>query len=211
MRPPFFAKLILLAVCCVNLATTYVITEGGKEVGRYDENDGKNEVVEMPSDSPKPVLMKKEAAMKYSQDAGYSAELAETGKMVPDKHETLRVSGRVLDLISLKPVPGGKLICSSDLEKIEVPVAWTGSFSAKLPKPEKTALSIVYEPPPGYRNLLWRFQSGQLSRLSPADRRQLALGAPFMQNGTPSLMEMELGVSPEKIPSEKEMSAKYGT
>ncbi len=46
-------NLVLLTVCALSsLGTTYVIKEGGKEVGRYDENDGKNEVVEMGSQPP---------------------------------------------------------------------------------------------------------------------------------------------------------------
>ena len=40
-------KILLLAAICFALAgTTYVVKEGGREVGRYEEADGKTEIVE---------------------------------------------------------------------------------------------------------------------------------------------------------------------
>ncbi len=41
------AVIFLLALGLMNMATTYVVKEGGKEVGRYEENDGKADVVEV--------------------------------------------------------------------------------------------------------------------------------------------------------------------
>ncbi len=48
--------MFIFAVLCFGfLGTTYVIKEGGKEVGRYNEDDGKTETVDLNNPVPKPV------------------------------------------------------------------------------------------------------------------------------------------------------------
>lgn len=48
-------KILLFSVFCFGfLGTTYVIKEGGKEVGRYNEEDGKTETVDLNNPVPKP-------------------------------------------------------------------------------------------------------------------------------------------------------------
>lgn len=182
------------------MATTYVIKEGNNEVGRYDEADGKTGIVEVAADKPKPVPMKKETKLQYSQDMGYTAKLVETGRRVPDRKRKMLVSGRVLDLLTLHPVPRGKLVFSADLEKYEVPVEWSGSFSASIPKPEKTALSVTYQPPKGYRANIGMHSSGELAKIPAKERRRMAEGIVFSKMSPSSWVNLEFSAVPEKLP-----------
>ncbi len=191
--------IVVLSISLLQLATTYVIKEGGREVGRYDEADGKTDVVEMAGAAPKPVPMKKETKLVYS-DVGYSASLVETGKMVPDRRRKMLVSGRVVNILTAAAVPGGKLIFISDLEKVEVPVAWSGSFSASIPKPEKTALSFTYVPPSGFSPIVSIHSSGELAKIPAKERRKGAQGISFSAISPVSWASVELWAVPEKLP-----------
>ena len=57
-------NILIVAACCLSLGTTYVVKEGGKEVGRYEENDGKSETVEVGSQAPAPRPVQKKPAAK---------------------------------------------------------------------------------------------------------------------------------------------------
>ncbi len=190
---------VTTAICIFSLGTTYVIKEGDVEVGRYEEADGKTETIEIGEDKPKPVPMKKETKLEYSNDSGYTAQLVETGRMVPDRKRKMLVSGRVLDLLTLKPVAGGKLIFSSGLDNHEVPVTWSGSFSASIPKPEKTALTFLYQPPKGYRPNVAIYRMGQLEKISAEERRQRAGAIQFSSMSRSSWIDLELAAVPEKM------------
>ncbi len=54
--------LMLAALCLVLMGTTYVVKEGDREVGRYDENDGKTETVEIENEIPKKTVPVPKAA-----------------------------------------------------------------------------------------------------------------------------------------------------
>ncbi len=71
MKP---VQMVLLAVICAGLmGTTYIIKEGGKEVGRYDEKDGKTETMEMNNEKPIPAAPKPKKAVPPPQAAVKSA------------------------------------------------------------------------------------------------------------------------------------------
>ena len=81
--------LLLLTVCFGLMGTTFVIKEGGREVGRYDESDGKKEIVTLENNVPKPAVKRAPApALKTASKPaapglqGVSRELAE--KMVQE-------------------------------------------------------------------------------------------------------------------------------
>ncbi len=189
------------------LGTTYVIKEGGVEVGRYEENDGKDEVRDEEHAKPPEVPLKEETRLEYSDDAGYTAKMVGTGKMVPDRKQTILVSGRVLDVLTLKPVSGGKILFFVELERFETTVLPSGMFSSRVPKPDNAQkFSVEYSPPAGYMNRLWIFPKGELLRMPLEARRLIARGVAAAPGPRESTVDLEIGVRPVNLPREAEPS-----
>lgn len=191
---------LILLIAPILMATTYVIKEGDKEVGRYDEADGKTETVVIPADKPRELPLKKETYFEFSDEGGYTGGLVETGRMVPDKGRKVFVSGRVVDVLTLRPVAGGKLIFRVDTKPYEVPVQWTGSFSATLPKPEKFSLSVDYVPPKGYKSHAGIYKIGELAKIPAEERKKMASGKIlFVPAWRKSWVDLEFAAVPEKV------------
>lgn len=166
-------RILLILFCSIffQMGTTYVIKEGDVEVGRYEEADGKTDIKEIAGNAPKPLVMKKKTATVYNNEGGFASEQVETGRLVPDKKETWTIEGRMLDLISAKPLTDGKIRLLSPEGNPEIKVSWNGMFSGKVPKlNHKKFYQFAIEPASGYTDQFLIFHSGQLAKLSSEQR-----------------------------------------
>lgn len=74
MKPDVKELLALLLIGFACMGTTYVVKEGAKEVGRYSENDGKTDTVEVDNNAASHVpVRKKTETMKASQAEVWAA------------------------------------------------------------------------------------------------------------------------------------------
>lgn len=188
------AIFVILALSFLQTGTTYVIKEGGKEVGRYEEPDGKNEVRDIEGVKPK------KDTPASSAPASSLAPAAE----IPD---TWTLQGRVLDFVSAAPLPDGKLHLLSHAANVEIKINWNGMFSAKVPKlPEKESYQLVLEPPAGYTNHFLIYHSGQLGKLNERQRLAALLA---LKNPQPVIrvhdhyLDLEIAVLSDKAAQQK--------
>lgn len=98
--------------------TTFVIQEGGVEVGRYEENDGKTgtEIVKV-SKAESGTPQKKPAA----------------AAPVPEKKASpSKVSGRVLNVLTLEPVGEGQVLLMGEDSVKKMPLDEKGRFEGEF-------------------------------------------------------------------------------
>ncbi len=65
--------LFVLALWFLNLGTLYIVKEGGKEVGRYTEDDGKSDVIDVAANAPVHPPAKTESKKKSSSSDIWAA------------------------------------------------------------------------------------------------------------------------------------------
>ena len=167
MNRTVFSRLLFAACLFLQCGTTYIVKEKGVEVGRWEDADGKNDVKVIENELPPPVPKPIDNNTPYSVDAGYTREPA---KIPEGKIKQWKVSGRVIDTITLAPVGGGKLTFSGGGQNIEAKVLSMGAFSASLPALTSGGYFINYSPAKGYDSRIEIFKGQSLANIPYARR-----------------------------------------
>lgn len=199
-------QLVLLSLLL--MGTTFIIREGGVEVGRYEEEDGRDGIEFLDTDKPKPPNMVPETEIIYSDEGGYTAETVETGNMVPENTRTWTVSGRVMDVLRGKPVAGGSIELSG-MKRMDIPVAWNGIFFAKIPALDNGGgYNIFYHPPDGYDKNFAILKKGKLETLSLPQRYALMSSRSWVETISTHKMDWILGAIPRNLTPEERKKCK---
>jgi len=194
--------LLICALMPFILGTTFVIKENGAEVGRWEEADGKHEVQvisnEVKTPSEKPQVLKD--PIPDTSGVGYGAIAAPR----PEGEIAMwKVSGRVMDIVTLAGLQGGKVIFAYGTERIEAPVGVNGSFQAKLPSFENGGYSIAVEGVTDYDvNVRLRKKGGfsgipYTERLHMGDYIQFGTFDDMVINAT--TYDIQIGLMPLKL------------
>lgn len=186
MSSRVFFITFLLAGFFIWTATTFIIREGGVEVGRYSEEDGQDREVVVDEESPSHLPAVSGAQAGTAEPAG----------------DVWSVSGRVLDVVRLTEVKEGKVIFSAAEQNVEVPLLWNGSFSAKLPR-HPGGYKVSFLRADGTRAPAYLGEAGAFRSMEYAARLRLRaitqVQAPVKAHAT----SLEIGLYPEKL-SERE-------
>lgn len=178
--------------------TTFIIKEGGVEVGRYSEEDGSDRIEVVESDAPP-------AENPAPQDptavpAAVAHQKPKASEPSQEAKAGWTMMGTVLDVVRLKNVTSGTIVFSSGSTNLEAPIQWNGSFSIKVPKLESAGgymISAVL--PGGKRTKAFLGEAGAFKSMPYAQRLRLRN---LTQHQTPlksHKTDLEIGIYPEKL------------
>ncbi len=192
----FFRLFFLICAVPLLTGTTFIIKEGGKEVGRYEEPDGKDEEKVVEQDPANPLPVRHETRVEPVPPVYNPLKAADTGKLASSPG-TWTFSGRLRHLLTLDEVNSGRLVADDGVNpRIEIPVRRDGSFQASLPALPSGSYSVSFVPPPGVAPALWLYRPGTLFTKSLEDRADLTKVEPFASAVTGDSVNMEAGVLP---------------
>ena len=176
-------------------ATTFIIKEGGVEVGRYSESDGldRTEVIENGGPAAPEAQDKKPPEQELPMPA-QKQELKASWTMM----------GTVLDVLHLKNITAGKIIFSNGENNIEVPIQWNGSFSVKVPKLETGGYLVSAMLPDGRRVPALLGTGGAFKTMDYAQRLRLRNIKQMQSPLQGHSMDLEVGLYPEKLTKQEE-------
>lgn len=190
MKPFFY----LMLFTPLMFGTTFIIKEGGVEVGRYSEEDGSDRVEVVDNDAPASEINSAQDPAVKSQDTAAGAEAAHEVKA------TWTMMGTVLDVVRLKSVTSGTVVFSNGSVHVEAPIQWNGSFSVKVPKAEAGGGYLVSALlPDGRRTKAFLGETGAFKGMPYAQRLRLQS---VTQHQTPlknHKTDLEIGIYPEKL------------
>lgn len=201
MKKKSQAFFFVLLFALIQLGTVYVIKEGGVEVGRYEEADGKNEVQEITENGTAPAA----AVLNEEIPPAPSLKIQEPAAPLPPRKQAFwTLQGRVLDFLSAKPLTQGKILFLSPEGNAEIKINWNGMFSGKIPKLAGLKYyQLAVAPPQGYTGRFLIYHSGQLVKIPPQQR--LANANALVQRAMPPAVkikdhyvDLEIALLPEK-------------
>lgn len=143
MKSISFLSSFLILSCFVFLfsGTTFIIQEGGKEVGRWEEHDGKDgtEIIsrDKPAEKPEPAQYEVTA---YEANTNEPASFKKTTDA--PQVAVWKVSGQVIDHVSLQGVPNAEITFTGGPGPMTVTTDGAGFFITKLPQLKDKAYSF---------------------------------------------------------------------
>jgi hypothetical protein len=179
------------------LGTTFIIKEGGVEVGRYSEEDGSDRIEVVEDDAP--------ASAAKNQDIAAGDQAVVSAEESSEAKAAWTMMGTVLDVVRLKSMTSGTVVFSNGSVHVEAPIQWNGSFSMKVPKLEGGGGYLVSAIlPGGKRAKVFLGETGAFRSMPYAQR--LGLGNMTQQQSPLKghKTDLEIGIYPEKL-TKKEM------
>ncbi len=168
---------ILCLLSILHLGTTFIIKEDGKEVGRWEETDGKTgtQIIEnsKPAKNTTPQPVHDTAYIHQQMSQPMADQAAEAPPVLPGKIEEWKVSGKIFDLITLKSVPDAEIKLTGSGRIFAAKVFPTGGFSVRVPALEAGNYTFQVIPPKGYQLRTYISKTNNFSALPLETRHKM--------------------------------------
>lgn len=192
----------MLYSCVLHIATTYVVQEGGVEVGQWEENDGSAEVKIIDNELDKKTpLAPIEPGQPIMGEPGYQW----TDPKIPEGEiAQWKVSGRVINILTLAGAGPGEITFSYNKIKTVIKAGANGSFAGSVPQLKRGSYTLSANFP-GYSDSWIDFRkTGDFSKIPYQERLQKRNGVPQWAAINRTHYDMEIGLIPERMTRQQE-------